>query len=372
MASHFKFPSLGIAAYLLAALLTQPAVSDAQELADIRVENPLLAGPSSRVDDLATRSLQLKQIIKQARLSVVHIEAIKADRTSTNNTDTFTEAGAGVIFEYHDKYFVLTNLHVVKDAEVGRISILLNDGRFFRPLKILSDADTDIAVLPVDFGGLQACKIGDSDEVETGDFAFAIGSPFGLHHSVTYGIVSARSRRNLELGEEGVKYQDFIQTDAAINPGNSGGPLINLKGEVIGINTAIASNSGGNDGIGFSIPIKMALRISKQLIDDGKVTRAFLGVTLDSEFTVEKAARLGMERFYGARVTKVTHNSPAYRAGMETNDLILQFNGVDIQDDAHLVNVVSSTPTGSTVSVMVMRDHKTMTLSAVLQGTSKP
>jgi len=148
--------------------------------------------------------------------------------------------------------------------------------------------------------------------------------------------------------------------------------LINLKGEVIGINTAIASNSGGNDGIGFSIPIKMALRISKQLIDDGKVTRAFLGVTLDSEFTVEKAARLGMERFYGARVTKVTHNSPAYRAGMETNDLILQFNGVDIQDDAHLVNVVSSTPTGSTVSVMVMRDHKTMTLSAVLQGTSKP
>src|SRR5262249_36577839 len=148
-------------------------------------------------------------------------------------------------------------------------------------------------------------RLGDSNQLEIGDYVVAVGSPFGLSQSVTSGIVSAKGRRDLDLGDEGGRFQDFLQTDAAINPGNSGGPLINLKGEVIGINTAIASNSGGSEGIGFTIPVNMAMVIVRQLIDHGSVTRAFLGVNLDSKFNASIAARLGMPQPRGARITGI-------------------------------------------------------------------
>src|SRR6185503_4020578 len=144
--------------------------------------------------------------------------------------------------------------------------------------------------------GLVPARLGDSGKLEIGDFVLAVGSPFGLSHSVTYGIISAMGRRDLELGDDGVPYQDFLQTDAAINPGNSGGPLLNLRGEVIGINTAIASNSGGNEGIGFTIPINMTMYVARQLIDRGSVAHAYLGVRLDMNFGPEAAAKLGLSR----------------------------------------------------------------------------
>ena len=322
----------------------------------------------SRVDTLLRDSRQLKNVIKRTANSVVHIEAMKPDDESNRAEDMFTEAGAGVVFEYNGGFYVMTNLHVIAEAKIQDISIMLKDRRFFRPRQIYSDVDTDLALMKVSFSGLEPCRIGNSDEVEMGDFVFALGSPFGLEHSATYGLLSARGRRNLELGNDGVKYQDFLQTDAAINPGNSGGPLMNLAGDVIGINTAIASNSGGNDGIGFAIPINMAMNIARQLIDYGYVTRSFLGVTLDSEFTIEKADRMGMSRFYGARVTKVTRNSPAYLAGLEPDDLILEFAGKEIQDDAQLVNVVSRTRPGTRATMVVMRNRQRVNLQATVQS----
>ena len=321
---------------------------------------------------IANSSKKLKRIIADASHSVVHIEAIKPDEESSREGATVTEAGAGIIFDYQGKSFVLTNLHVVRTAKLKKISVLLKSGRFFKPTRIYQDAHTDIAVLATSETGLSSAKIGDSTKVGIGDFVFAVGSPFGLNHSVTYGIVSARGRRNLNLGSQGIKYQDFIQTDAAINPGNSGGPLINLSGEVIGINTAIASNSGGNDGIGFSIPIKMAMGICEQLVDFGYVKRSYLGVTLDSDFTVEKAYVLGLKRYFGARVTRVSSGSPADICGMVKNDLILKFNDVEIQDDAHLVNVVSTTSSNKEVSLVVLRNRQLVTLKTKVRSLNPP
>jgi len=172
-------------------------------------------------------------------------------------------AGSGVIIERKDHYYVLTNWHVIRGAAPAAIKINLADGRCLHPTDVLKDAQTDVAVLPVSAPDLVAASVGDSDRMQIGDFVLAVGSPFGLSHSVTFGIISAKGRRDLRLGNSAVHFQDFLQTDAAINPGNSGGPLVNLHGEVIGINTAIASNSGGNEGIGFSIPINQARRVAE-------------------------------------------------------------------------------------------------------------
>ena len=202
--------------------------------------------------------------------------------------------------------------------------------------------------------------MGDSDKLEIGDFVLAVGSPFGLSHSVTYGIISAKGRRDLKLGDGSVKYQNFLQTDAAINPGNSGGPLLNLRGEVIGINTAIASSSGGSEGIGFSIPINMVMNIATQLIERGNVVRAYLGVRLDSRFDAARAAALGLPRPAGALVSTVTPNSPAATSDVREGDVILKVNDVHVEDDAHLVNLVSLSGVGESINLVVYRGGKTL------------
>ena len=207
----------------------------------------------------------------------------------------------------------------------------------------------------VDRSDLVPAQLGDSASVDIGDFVVAIGSPFGLSHSVSYGIISAMGRRDLELGPQGVRYQNFIQTDASINPGNSGGPLLNLRGEVIGINTAIASNSGGSDGIGFSIPISMVMRIVTDLIEYGEVQRGFLGVSLDARFTPQKAISMGLDRTHGARVSAITANSPAAKAGCQVGDIILEIDGRAISNDSHLVTEVSLVPIGSEIELDVFR-----------------
>ena len=236
---------------------------------------------------------------------------------------------------------------------------------------MLEDEETDVGVLCVDAPGLVASPIGDSDRMEIGDFVLAVGSPFGLSHSVTFGIISARGRHDLQLGDDSVRFQDFLQTDAAINPGNSGGPLCNLHGEIIGINTAIASNSGGNEGIGFSIPINLFMGVARQLIDNGKVTRAFLGVSLDSKFGSAMAAELGMSRATGARVTAVTHGSPAEVAGIRPGDVVMKLDGTPIDDDAHLVNLVGILEAGKKVSLEVFRDGATVVIPVEVADRSK-
>ncbi|MDG2470820.1 MAG: trypsin-like peptidase domain-containing protein [Pirellulaceae bacterium] len=314
---------------------------------------------------LKNQSRVLKTLIKLVRPSIAHIEAQKIT-PSANGSKKVEETGAGVVFEYKSRHFILTNRHVIKDSENYQIKIMFDDGSFHNPIKLWSDRDSDIAVMELAGHQFINCQFGDSRAVESGDFVFAFGSPFGLKHSVSYGIVSAKGRRNLELGEEGVKYQDFFQTDAAINPGNSGGPLVNLDGEVIGINTAIASNSGGNDGVGFSIPIRMALKISHQLIDHGKVNRAFLGVQLESKFNVEKAKKLGMTRLRGAKVNLVNVGTPAYAAGLQPGDVILSFDGKEIEDDSDLVNKVSISSVGREIKINIWRDRRVQQLSTTL------
>ena len=201
-----------------------------------------------------------------------------------------------MVFRQDDKFFVLTNRHLIRSADLSEITLSLADGRELRPRDKWMDAGTDIGVMAVAGKGLVAATFGDSDKLEIGDYVLAMGSPFGLNHSVSFGIVSAKGRHDLDLSAEGVHYQDFLQIDASINPGSSGGPLVNLRGEVVGINTAIASTTGHNEGIGFSIPINMAKLIAQQLIKYGEVRRGFLGVRLDSEFGAADARRIGLAR----------------------------------------------------------------------------
>ena len=322
---------------------------------------------------LEAQSAVVKTVAKLVGPAVVHIEAdIPPESNYTRNRGRrVEEAGSGVIIKLNDKYYVLTNRHVVRNAAPEAVRINLADGRQIHPTKVLEDRDTDMAVLAVSAPDLIAAPLGNSDQMQIGDFVLAVGSPFGLSHSVTFGIISAKGRRDLTLGEANVRYQDFLQTDAAINPGNSGGPLVNLRGEVIGINTAIASNSGGNEGIGFAIPVNMFMIVGRQLIETGTVARAFLGVNLNQKFGPAMAAELGLPRPIGAHVTGITSGSPAETAKFQPGDVILEFNRTPIEDDAHLVVLVSLTEIGKNVPVLIFRDRKPMTVMVTVGDRSK-
>ena len=322
---------------------------------------------------LEKQAAVVKTVAKLIGPTVVHIEAVVRNRSSLQHGrgQHAEEAGSGVIIRSRGKHYVLTNRHVVRGTPADGIKINLADGRRIYPSKVWNDPDTDVAVLAIETPGLVDARLGKSGKMEIGDFVLAVGSPFGLSHSVTYGIVSAKGRRDLELGDASVVFQDFIQTDAAINPGNSGGPLVNLRGEVIGINTAIASNSGGNEGIGFAIPIDMFMYVANQLIDTGKVSRAFLGVNLDSSFGPAMAAEIGLPRPAGARVNGITPDSPAEAAKLQVGDVILQFNNVPVEDDGHLVNLVSLTPVGKKVPLVIFRDRTPITIQVQLADHAK-
>ncbi len=332
------------------------AVVDDRLSADER--DALYAKLGHDVADFERQQDVLKTVIRLTGPAVVHIVAKKSETEGRRSrSQLIEESGSGVIFQINENYYVLTNRHVIRDANVREIELGLSDGRKLSPTKKWDDPTTDVAVLAISGTGLTAARLGDSSLVEVGDYAVAVGSPFGLTNSVSYGIISATGRRDLLLGDE-LKYKDFLQTDAAINPGNSGGPLINLRGEIIGINTAIASNSGSNDGVGFSIPINMAVRVARQLVERGAVVRAFLGVTLDRLFDANAALQLGIPRLQGAKIEKVTRGAPAETAKLQVGDVILQFNGKKVDDDTHLVNLVTMTDVGTEVPVIVMRDKK--------------
>ena len=304
----------------------------------------------------------LRRLSQLLRPTVVHISATKPLPRPRNGKTTEEEAGSGVIARVAGRTVVVTNRHVVNRADLDDILLRLDDGREIHPQRAWSDADTDIAVLDVEADDLQPARLAEKDTLQIGDAVLAIGSPFGLAHSVTLGIVSAKGRRDLDLGEGRVRFQDFIQTDAAINPGNSGGPLVNIRGEVVGLNTAIASNSGGSEGIGFAIPIAMVMFVSRQLVEHGQVHRAYLGVSLDKTFTPQHADRLGMPRPVGALVLGVTPGAPADRAGIRREDVIIEYDGRPVDDDDHLLSLVSTTPLGRTVAVVIFRDRGRSTL----------
>jgi serine protease Do len=255
--------------------------------------------------------------------------------------------GSGVVVS-RDGY-ILTNNHVVEGG--GDVKVSLSDKREFAGRVIGSDAKTDLAVVKIDETGLAPITLGDSSRVEVGDLALAIGNPFGIGRTVTMGVVSATGRGGLGIEE----YEDFIQTDAAINPGNSGGGLINTNGELIGINTAILSGSGGNQGIGFAVPVNMARYVMEQIVSTGHVSRAFLGVSIQ-EVTPDIASAFNLNKAQGALIGDVAENSPASRAGIQPGDVILKLDDNLVTDSRSLQLAISQMKPGRTIHLTLVRD----------------
>ncbi len=268
--------------------------------------------------------------------------------------------GSGVIVS-PDGY-ILTNHHVVEEAD--KVEVVLSDERTFSAEIVGSDAKTDIAVLKVDAKGLPTLDLGNSDVVEVGDIVLAIGNPFGIGQTVTMGIVGATSRSfGIMARQQG--YEDFIQTDAAINPGNSGGALINSNGQVVGINTAILSRSGGNNGVGFAVPINLAHSIMRQLVDNGRVVRGYMGVQI-GDVDAKMAKLLELPDSRGAVVSSVVPDGPADRAGLKRYDVIRAIGGEEVRDNRELRLKVAALPPGREVGVTVLRDGAEKELSLTL------
>ena len=258
---------------------------------------------------------------------------------------------------------ILTNNHVVKGAD--EVKVRLHDGREFIAKEVKTDPRTDVAIVRIEASGLKAIKLGDSHAMQVGDWVLAIGSPFGLDMSVTAGIISAKGRNNKITDRA-----DFLQTDAAINPGNSGGPLLNLRSEVIGINTAIATESGGYDGIGFAIPTHIAGWVSQQLMASGEVKRGYIGTQIQP-VEANIARQFNVKVREGALVRSVMPNSPAEKAGLEPGDVILKLNGQAITDPASLQGVVEQLSVGKSYPLEIVRDGKRQTLTTTIDAMPK-
>lgn len=261
--------------------------------------------------------------------------------------------GSGVIVDKNG--IIVTNYHVVKGAE--EIKVTLSDNREFKGKVTGSDQKTDIAIVKIEARNLPAIKWGDSDKLRVGETILAVGNPFGLNQTVTRGIVSAVGRANVGIAD----YEDFIQTDASINPGNSGGAIVNARGELVGIPTAIFSTTGGYQGIGFAIPSNMAKVVMESLLKTGKVVRGWLGVMIQP-LTPELAKKLGLKEDKGALVSDVVEGSPAEKAGIKTGDLITEYGGKKVDNPSHLRNMVANTAPGSEVPMKIIREGKTETL----------
>ncbi|MGD8353106.1 MAG: DegQ family serine endoprotease [Pseudomonadota bacterium] len=272
----------------------------------------------------------------------------------------FKKQSLGSGFIINSDGYIITNNHVV--AEADEIVVVLAEGDEY-PAKVLGrDEKTDLALIKIEpKDGLPTCRLGDSDKARVGDWVFAIGNPFGLGHTVTAGIISAKGR---DIGAGA--YDDFIQTDAAINPGNSGGPLFDTAGNVVGINSAIYSRSGGNQGIGFAIPINLAKSIVSQLEEKGSVTRAWLGVLIQ-QITPEIQESLDLKDRQGALVADVVKGGPAEKAGIHRGDVIVKFNGQEVENQHELPAMVAFLPVGETVKVVVVREGKEKTFTVTLE-----
>jgi serine protease Do len=270
--------------------------------------------------------------------------------------------GSGVIVDASG--LIITNNHVVSKAD--EVKVLLSDKREIKAKLIGTDPKTDLAVLKIEADHLQTIPWSDSDKLEVGEFVLAVGNPFGLNQTVTMGIVSAVGRASMGIAE----YEDFIQTDAAINPGNSGGALVNARGELVGINTAIFSQNGGNMGIGFAVPSNMARSILDQLVRHGKVVRGWLGVSIQ-DLSSDLASQFGLTEPKGVLVSDVLDDSPAKKAGIERGDVIVEFDGKSADNPTQLRNAVAQTPVGKKVVVKLLRDKKPKTFEIMIAEQPK-
>ncbi len=378
--THVKFiRSFLVAVFLVGSLgLTQCQATPGQA-ASVQNE-PAAVTPAPGNDASALNlSTAIAKVAKDTIPAVVHIEVTQSQEVNDplqpfendpffhfffnqpkNTPHKFKRElkglGTGMLMD--DKGDILTNNHVVAGANV--IQVLLTDGNQYEASVVGTDPRTDLAVIRIKAKEkLPHVTFGDSDKIEVGDWVVAIGHPRGLDQTVTQGIISAKHRRGIM---DPTSYQDYLQTDAAINPGNSGGPLLNLKGEVIGVNAAIVSESGGFEGIGFAIPSNMALHIADQLIANGKVQRGWLGVSI-KDMTPLLARKMKLENDKGALVADVVKGSPADAAGLKKDDVIIDYQGHAITDAASLQNEVANTAIGQEATLTVMRDGKSKTMT---------
>lgn len=331
------------------------------------------ANPPPPAGELGKLSERFEWVVGRIAPAVVYVEATKPAKPANGKTSPVEESGSGVLIRIDGRSepFVLTNNHVISQAVPGQVTITLADGRLFRGARIWADPESDVAVLRLDGGrDLPTAPLGDSDRVRVGQWVLAIGSPFGLNQTVTHGIVSARGRGQVSLGST-IRIKDFLQTDAAINFGSSGGPLVNLQGEVIGLNTAIASLSGSSSGVAFSIPINLVKRVMAQLLEKGVVSRGYLGMQLAPAFEPADALKLGLDRVQGAWVEKVYPGTPAADAGLRANDVVLQVDNIVIRDENHLINLISTFSAQQHVRLQIWRDRKMLQLEAVVGDWSR-
>lgn len=273
--------------------------------------------------------------------------------------------GQGSGFIVSEDGYILSNHHIVGEAD--EITVRLHDGRELSAELVGTDPQSEVAVIKVDAAGLPAARLGSSAALETGEWVMAVGNPFGLSETVTVGIVSAKGRTGMGIAD----YEDFIQTDAAINPGNSGGPLINLDGEVVGMNTAIYTRTGGYMGIGFAIPIDMVRNIKEQLVRDGRVERGYLGIVIQN-MTSELAASFGLDEVRGILISQVAEDSPAGKAGLSDGDIILELNGGPVKEVAPFRNAIASMPPGNEIELLLFRDGKEKKIKTAIGKLPSP
>ncbi|GBE36670.1 putative periplasmic serine endoprotease DegP-like precursor [bacterium BMS3Bbin07] len=320
---------------------------------------PLL---SQKVVDTSRAFAEIVEAVSPSVVNISTKKTVRRERSSIFNDPFFDfinpfqelprkwkeqSLGSGVIVSADG--YIITNNHVVDQAD--EIKVTLYDRRTLTGKVVGADPKTDLALVKINVQGLPTVPWGDAERLKVGEFVLAIGNPFGLSHTVTMGIVSAVGRANVGIAD----YEDFIQTDAAINPGNSGGPLVNIQGELVGINTAIFSRSGGYQGIGFAVPSNMVRSVMEQLRKEGKVIRGWLGVTIQ-DMTPELAEKFGLKTTAGALVSDVFKDSPAQKAGIKRGDVITQYNGKAITSVSTLRNMVARSKVGSEVEITVVRN----------------
>ncbi|MBV6422895.1 MAG: Periplasmic pH-dependent serine endoprotease DegQ [Steroidobacteraceae bacterium] len=356
--SHFR-PAL-CALVVVAVAFSFPAVPAAAQSAALPTLAPIVRRASPAVVNIATRGTIKQRGPQNPLLDDPFFRRFFDVPPGGTRERQFQSAGSGVIVDAKNGY-VLTNAHVIENA--SEITVTLEDGTDLKAEVVGSDTPSDIAVLKVKHDGLVPLAFGDSSRLEVGDYVVAIGNPFGLQHTVTQGIVSGLSRSGITDG-----YEDFIQTDASINPGNSGGALVNLRGELIGINTAILSRSGGNIGIGFAIPANMAKNVMEQLVKYGTVKRGLLGVSVYT-VTPDIAQSLGLKDAVGALVSEVVQGSPADKAGLRAGDVITTINNQNVRSNTDLQNTIGLLRVGDRVDVGYLRDGKPRHATATIAET---